>query len=351
VRVAPPKGAPNVLLIMADDTGFGVFNTFDGVIPTPDLDRINANSLHYTNFNSTALCSPTRAALITGAQPPLDGLRGGVRAVNGLSRLQPHHDPGQCDHRQDPQGLRLQDIMVWKGPQHSEVRGEPGRSIRSTGMGLDYFYGFVGGDANQWQPNLFRNTTAIYPYYNNPGWNLVTAQADDAIQYLDRITAIEIKTSPSCLLRAWLGSRSPSSDTGVDQQDQRHAPVRQGWNTLRDNVFVNEKRLGVIPQNAKLTPRPDNLLKRWDQLTPEEQKLFNRQAEVFAAYWAYIDHEIGRVIQHIEDMGKLDNTLIIYLAGDNGNSAEGSLAGTPNEVASLQGIDVPVADQLKLNDA
>jgi len=125
----------------------------------------------------------------------------------------------------------------------------------------------------------------------------------------------------------------------------------KGWNTLRDNVFVNEKRLGVIPQNAKLTPRPDNLLKRWDQLTPEEQKLFNRQAEVFAAYWAYIDHEIGRVIQHIEDMGKLDNTLIIYLAGDNGNSAEGSLAGTPNEVASLQGIDVPVADQLKLNDA
>jgi arylsulfatase len=109
--------------------------------------------------------------------------------------------------------------------------------------------------------------------------------------------------------------------------------------------------LALIPQNAKLTPRPDNLLKRWHQLTPEEQKLFNRQAEVFAAYWAYIDHEIGHVIQHIEDMGKLDNTLIIYVAGDNGNSAEGSLAGTPNEVASLQGIDVPVADQLKLNDA
>jgi arylsulfatase len=124
----------------------------------------------------------------------------------------------------------------------------------------------------------------------------------------------------------------------------------QGWNKLRETIFANQKRLGVIPQDAKLTPWPTNLLKEWNQLTAEEQKLFIRQAEVFAAYFAYADNEIGRVIQHVEDMGKLDNTLIIYIAGDNGNSAEGSLVGTPNEVASIQGVDVPVQDQLKFYD-
>jgi arylsulfatase A-like enzyme len=118
-------------------------------------------------------------------------------------------------------------------------------------------------------------------------------------------------------------------------------------NLLRETIFANQKRLGVIPQDAKLTPWPDDLLKRWDQLTADEKKMFIHQADVFAAYCAYTDHEIGRVIDEVKRMGKLDNTLIIYIAGDNGNSAEGSLIGTPNEVASLQGIDVPVEDQLK----
>jgi arylsulfatase len=124
-----------------------------------------------------------------------------------------------------------------------------------------------------------------------------------------------------------------------------------GWNKLRETIFANQKQLGVIPPDAKLTPWPKDLLKEWDQLTPDEKKLFIRQADVFAAYWAYSDHEIGRVVQAIDDMGKLDNTLIIYIAGDNGNSAEGSLVGTPNEVASLQGVILPAADQLKFYDA
>src|SRR5262249_39626091 len=121
----------------------------------------------------------------------------------------------------------------------------------------------------------------------------------------------------------------------------------KGWNALREQIFANQKKLGVIPQDAKLTPWPDDLLKKWDTLTPDEQKMFIRQADVYAAYLAYTDHEIGRVIQAVEDMGKLDNTLIVYIVGDNGSSAEGSLIGTPNEVASIQGIQVPVEDQLK----
>jgi len=216
-----------------------------------------------------------------------------------------------------------------------------------VGVGFDYFYGFVGGDANQWQPNLFRNTTQIFPYYNNPGWNLITAMADDAIEYLNRVTAIN-PNQPFFIYYVPGAVHAPHHPTPewIKKISDMHL-FDQGWNKLRETIFANQKRLGVLPQDAKLTPWPKDLLKEWDTLSADEKKLFIRQADVFAAYMAYTDHEIGRVIQHIEDIGKLDNTLIIYIAGDNGNSAEGTLIGTPNEVASLQGISVPVEDQLK----
>jgi len=220
-----------------------------------------------------------------------------------------------------------------------------------TGMGFDYFYGFVGGDANQWQPNLFRNTTAIYPYYGHPGWNLVTAMADDAIEYLRRITAIN-PDQPFFIYYVPGAVHAPHHPTKawVDKIHNMHL-FDDGWNKLRERIFENQKRLGVIPQDAKLTPWPHDLLKNWDELSPDEKKLFIRQADVFAAYFAYTDHEIGRVIDEIDRMGKLDNTLIIYIAGDNGNSAEGTLIGTPNEVASLNGVEIPIADQMKFYDA
>src|SRR6516225_5902852 len=242
----------------------------------------------------------------------------------------------------------------WFGKEHNtpEFQASPAGPFDQwpVGMGFDYFYGFVGGDANQWQPNLFRNTTAIYPYYNNPGWNLITAEADDAIEYLKRITAINSE-QPFFIYYVPGAVHAPHHPTPewIKKISDMHL-FDEGWNKLRETIFANQKRLGVIPQDAKLTPWPDDLLKGWDTLTADERKLFIRQVEVFAAYWAYTDHEIGRVIQHVEDMGKLDNTLIIYIAGDNGNSAEGSLVGTPNEVASLQGVDLPVADQLKFYD-
>jgi arylsulfatase A-like enzyme len=214
-------------------------------------------------------------------------------------------------------------------------------------MGFDYFYGFVGGDANQWQPNLFRNMTAIYPYVGHPGWNLITAQADDAIEYLRRITAINSE-QPFFVYYVPGAVHAPHHPTPewIKEIHDMHL-FDEGWNKLRDTIFANQKRLGVIPQDAKLTPWPKDLLKEWDELGPVERKLFIRQAEVFAAYLAYSDHEIGRVIQAIDDMGKLDNTLIIYISGDNGNSAEGTLIGTPNEVASLNGAEVPILEQLR----
>ena len=351
-RVVPPKGAPNVLLIMTDDTGFGVTSTFGGVVPTPTLDKIAANGLRFTNFNSTALCSPSRAAIITGRNHHSMGFGVIAEQATGF----PGYDSFMTRDKATI-GRILKDNGYWTswfGKDHNTPDFQASQAGPfdqwPTGMGFDYFYGFVGGDANQWAPNLFRNTTAIYPYYNHPGWNLITALADDAIEYLRRITAINSE-QPFFIYYVPGAVHAPHHPTPewIKKISDMHL-FDQGWNKLRDTIFANQKRLGVIPQDAKLTPWPKDLLKEWDQLTPDEKKLFIRQADVFAAYFAYSDYEIGRVIDEIDRMGKLDNTLIIYIAGDNGNSAEGSLVGTPNEVASLQGVDLPVDVAMKFYD-
>jgi arylsulfatase len=348
-RVVPPKGAPNILLIMTDDTGYGVTSTFGGVVPTPTLDRVAVAGLRYTNFNSTALCSPTRAALITGRNHHSAGF--------GVITEQATGYPGYNSVMTRDKvtiGRILRDNgyrTSWFGKDHNTPEFQASQAGPfdqwPIGLGFDYFYGFVGGDANQWQPNLFRNTAEIYPYYGHPGWNLVTAMADDAIEYMKRITAIDPE-QPFFIYYVPGAVHAPHHPTPewIRRISDLHL-FDKGWNQLRETIFANQKRLGVIPPDAKLTPWPDKLLKRWEQLTPDERRLFVRQAEVYAAYFAYTDHEIGRVIQQIDDMGKLDNTLVIYIAGDNGCSAEGSLSGTPNEVASIQGIDIPVKDQLR----
>jgi arylsulfatase len=175
--------------------------------------------------------------------------------------------------------------------------------------------------------------------------------ADDAIHWLNLLNDIN-PSMPFFLYYVPGGTHAPHHATpeGIKTISDMHL-FDQGWNALRDQIFANQKKLGVIPADAQLTPWPDNLLKRWDQLTPEEKKLYLRQADVYAAYLAYTDHEIGRVIQAVQDMGKLDNTLIIYISGDNGASAEGSPNGTPSEVLQLNGVELPVAEQMKWYDA
>ena len=348
-RVEPPKGAPNILLIMTDDSGFGVPSTFGGVIPTPALDRIAANGLRYTNFNSTALCSPTRAALITGRNHHSAGF--GV--VSEQSTGYPGYD-SIITRDKATIGRVLKDNgyrTSWFGKDHNVPAFQASQDGPfdqwPIGMGFEYFYGFIGGDTSQWEPNLFRNTTAIYPYVGHPGWNLTTAQADDAIRYMKRINSLA-PDQPFFVYYVPGGTHAPHHPTPewIKKISDMHL-FDQGWDKLRDQIFANQKKLGVIPQDAKLTPWPHDLLKHWDELTPDEKKMFLRQVDVFAAYVAYTDNEIGRVIQAVDDMGKLDNTLIIYINGDNGTSSEGTLLGTPNEVAMFNGVQVPVEDQLK----
>lgn len=353
-RVVPPKKAPNVLLIMTDDDGFGSPSTFGGVIPTPALDRIAKSGLRYTNFHSTSLCSPTRAALITGRNHHSAGF--GV--VGEIATGFPGYD-SIIPIEKATIGTILRDngyATSWFGKDHNTpffANSQAGPfSQWPNGMGFEYFYGFVGGDASQWQPNLFRNTTPIFPFQGNPGWNMQTAMADEAIQYMRQSKALAPE-KPFFVYYVPGATHAPHHPTPewIDKISAMHL-FDNGWEKLRETIFTNQKRLGIMPANAELTPWPDGQdiyngakLPRWDSLSWEEKKLFIKQADVYAAYQAYADNEIGRVIQAVEDIGQLDNTLIIYISGDNGASAEGMINGTPNEFTTFNGIEVPVKDQ------
>jgi arylsulfatase len=339
-----------VLLIITDDAGFGVPGTFGGVIPTPALDRIANNGLRYTQFHSTALCSPTRAALITGRNHHSVGF--GV--IGEQATGYPGYDSFITKDKATI-GRILKDNgyrTAWFGKNHNTPEFQASQAGPfdqwPTGMGFEYFYGFMGGDTNQWEPgNLVRNTTPIYPYLGKPGWNLNTAMADEAIDYINRINALS-PDQPFFIKYAPGATHAPHHPTPewIKKVSDMHL-FDKGWNALRDQIFANQKKLGVIPKDAKLTPWPKDILKEWDQLNADEKKLFLRQVDVFAAYVAYTDFEIGRVIQAVDDLGKLENTLIIYIEGDNGTSAEGTLNGTPNEVAMFNGVNPPVEAQLK----
>jgi arylsulfatase A-like enzyme len=350
-RVVPPKGAPNVLLIMTDDQGYGVSGTFGGVIPTPAMDRIAQAGLRYTQFHSTALCSPTRAALITGRNHHSVGF--------GIISEQSTGYPGY-DSVIGPESATIGTILKqngyatsWFGKNHNTPSYQYSAAGPfdqwPSGMGFDYFYGFMGGETDQWTPYLFQNTTQVFPWVGKPNYNLTTDLADDAIGHLRRLNAAA-PDQPFFVYYVPGGTHSPHQPT-KEWIDKFKGKFDMGWNALRDQIFANQKRLGVIPANTQLTPWPDELQK-WDTLTADEKKLFAHQAEVFAAYAAYTDNEIGRVIQEVQDEGKLDNTLIIYISGDNGTSAEGTTRGTPNQYTAYNGIlDLPIAEQLKAYDA
>jgi len=335
-RIVPPKGAPNILLIMTDDAGFGVPSTFGGVIPTPTMDRIAQNGLRYNRIFSTALCSPTRAALITGRNHHSAGFGVISEQATGF----PGYNSIIGKDKATIGRILLENgySTSWFGKDHNTPAFEASLvgpfDQWPSGMGFEYFYGFVGGDANQWEPNLFRNHTQIYPFLGKPPgtWNLVTAMADDAIDWMNNINQVD-PSKPFFVYYVPGATHAPHHPTKewVDKIHNMHL-FDKGWNAVREQIFENQKKLGVVPQDARLAPWPKEMLKDWDDLSADEKKLYLRQVEIFAAYAAYDDHEIGRVMQAVEDMGKLDNTLIIYINGDNGTSAEGGTAPAPRAV-------------------
>jgi arylsulfatase len=347
--VVPPKGAPNVLLIMTDDSGYGVPSTFGGVVPTPALDRIAKNGLRYTQFHSTALCSPTRAAIITGRNHHAVGFGQISEMATGYPGYNSIIGPENATV-----GRILSDngyATSWFGKNHNTPSFQYSAAGPfdqwPSGMGFQYFYGFMGGETDQWTPYLFRDHRPVYPWIGKKGYNLITDMADDAIGYMKELNAAA-PDKPFFVYYVPGATHDPHQPT--KEWIDRISKMRlfdQGWEKLREQIFANQKRLGVIPPNTQLTPWPDDLPK-WDSLSAVKKKIAIKQADVFAAYTAYVDHEIGRVIQAVQDMGKLDNTLIIYINGDNGTSSEGTMMGTPNWMTAANGVlELPEIEYLR----
>ena len=350
--IVPPKGAPNILLIMTDDQGYGVSGTFGGLVPTPAMDMLAKSGLRYTQFHSTALCSPTRAALITGRNHHSVGF--GV--ISEMSTGYPGYNS-----LMGPECATIGEILKdngyatsWFGKNHNtpsyQLSDAGPFNQWPVGMGFEYFYGFMGGETDQWTPYLFQNTSQIFPWVGKPDYNLGGDLADNAIEHMQKLRAAA-PDKPFFVYFVPGGTHSPHQPP-KEWIEKFKGKFDMGWNAMREQIFANQKKLGVIPDGTQLTPWPKDVLPMWESLTADEKKLYAHEAEVFAAYAAYTDHEIGRVIQSVKDMGEIDNTIIIYISGDNGTSAEGTLQGTFNQMTAYNGIlDIPIQDQLKLMDA
>jgi arylsulfatase A-like enzyme len=329
--VTAPKGAPNILLILTDDTGFGAPSTFGGPIPTPILDRVAARGLRYNNFHTTALCSPTRAALLTGRNHHNVGF-------GNISELATGY-PGYDSILPKSAGT-IGNILVnngyntsWFGKNHlipDWLQSPDGPFDQwAGGLGFEYFYGFLGGDTDNWHPALFENTKPVLPPVGDPNYILIRDMADRAINWIRTQHAIA-PDKPFLMYFAPGNGHAPHHAT-KDWIAKFKGKFDQGWDKQREETLANQKRLGIVPPDTVLTARPKDI-PAWDSLNADQKKVYARMMEVYAAAVAQSDYEIGRVIDSLEESGQLDNTLIIYIEGDNGASAEGTLEGTTNEL-------------------
>lgn len=337
--VKAPAGAPNVLLILIDDAGFGQWGTFGGQVPTPNLDRLAQEGLSYTRFHTTALCSPTRAALLTG--------RNHHSAATGVITELGSGYPGYSGQIPKSEAMGAEILRqngystAFFGKNHNIPDWETsisGPFDRWPGLqGFDHFYGFLGGEANQWQLALYSGNEPMemeVPKGREMDYTLNENLADKAIEYIHQEKSVTPERpffiyyapgathAPHHVPEAWIAKFKGQFD--------------QGWDKYREETFQRQLRLGVIPAGTKLTPRPAEIL-AWDTLTPDQKKVEARLMEVFAAFTAQTDYEVGRVIDAVRDVGQSDNTLILWQIGDNGASMEGTLNGVFNEMTSLNG--------------
>ncbi|MCP2371215.1 arylsulfatase [Agromyces terreus] len=324
--VEAPEGAPNIVLILLDDAGFGQFGTFGGGVPSPTMDRLRDEGLHFNRFHTTALCSPTRAALITGRNHHSASFAGITEIATGYD--------GYCCILPKSTGtvgevLRQNGYMTaWIGKNHNTPTWETssvGPFDRwANGLGFDYFYGFNAGDMNHWNPLLFENRDLV-PGSQDPDYHLTEDLADKAIDWLRRSATIA-PDKPYFLYVAPGATHAPHQ-VPKEWIDRFEGEFDDGWDAYRERTLARQKELGVVPQDTQLTERSAGL-PAWDELNDEQRRLYSRMMEVFAAFGAHADHHMGRIIDAVKSLPNADNTLIIYIAGDNGSSAEGGLEGS-----------------------
>jgi arylsulfatase len=346
--VQPPKGAPNIVLILIDDAGFGQFSTFGGGVPSPTMDRLAAEGLRYNRFHTTALCSPTRAALITGRNHH-------SASFAGITEMATGYDGYTCILPKScgtvGEVLRQNGYMTaWIGKNHNTPTWEASAAGPFDrwpgGLGFDYFYGFNAGDMNHWNPLLFEDHTLV-PVSSDPNYHLTTDLADHAITWVRKVTSIA-PDKPFFLYVAPGATHAPHH-APKDWIAKFEGKFDMGWDRYREETLARQKKLGVVPPETKLTTRSKGL-PAWDGLAADQKRLYARMMEVFAGYGAHCDHQMGRVVEAVKQLPGADNTLFIFIAGDNGSSAEGGLEGSLCENLFFNGFAEKWQDNIKAID-
>jgi arylsulfatase len=345
-----PAGAPNVLLILLDDVGFGMCSTFGGPVPTPHLDKLANNGLKYTRFHTTALCSPTRAALLAGRNHHTVGTGVIIEMATGY--------PGYTGIIPQSTALISQVLRnngyatsmfgKWHNTPETEISPSGPFDRWPTGLGFDYFYGFNQGETHQFYPTLYRNTTWVAPPKSpEQGYNFTTDMTDEAIAWTRNVRAAN-PDKPWFVYFSTAGVHAPHHPPKA-YRDKYKGKFDHGWDKQRELTYAKQLEMGVIPKGTKLTARPAEI-PAWDSLSTDAKKVYLRLMENYAGYMDYTDAEVGRLLDSVEASGEMDNTLIFYIVGDNGASAEGGLEGTFSELASLLGLQLGLESTIKRMD-
>ncbi len=338
--VKAPKGSPNVLIILLDDVGFGMCSTTGGPVPTPHLDKLAKNGLTYTRFHTTALCSPTRAALLVGRNHHSCGTGVIIEMGTGYPGYTGIIPRNCATIAQILQMLGYSTSMFGKWHNTPEPDISPAGPFDRwpTGLGFDYFYGFNQGETHQYYPTLYRNTTPVpQPKSPEKGYHFTTDMTDEAIAWIRNVRAADPQ-------KPWFsyfstGAAHAPHHAPKEWRDKYQGKFDHGWDKQRALTHAQQLKMGMIPKGTKLTPRPKEI-PAWADLKDDAKKVYLRLMENYAAFMAHTDHEVGRLIDSLRDSGELDNTLIMYIVGDNGPSGEGGLEGTFSELASLLGVQL-----------
>jgi arylsulfatase len=338
--VKPPRGAPNVLLILLDDVGFGMCSTFGGPVPTPHMDGLAANGLKYTRFHTTALCSPTRAALLAGRNHHTCGT--GViiemgTGYPGYTGIIPKSTALVSEILRD-NGYATGMFGKWHNTPEPDISPAGPFDRWPTGLGFDYFYGYNQGETHQYYPTIYRNTTWVpQPKTPEQGYHFSADMTDEAIAWTRNVRAAD-RARPWFVYFSAAGVHAPHH-APKDYRDKYKGKFDHGWDRQRELTHAKQLEMGILPKGTKLTPRPESI-PAWDSRSAEEKLVYTRLMENYAAYMDYTDFEVGRLIESLRSSGELDNTLVMYIVGDNGASAEGGLEGTFSELASLIGVQL-----------
>lgn len=345
----PPKGAPNVLVILIDDAGFGSTSPYGGPCQTPTLEKLASGGLKYNRFHTTAICSPTRQALLTGRNHHSVGMAGITEIATGA--------PGYSSVRPNtmaPLAMTLKlngyataqfgknhEVPVWETSPVGPFDAWP-----TGGGGFEYFYGFLGGEANQWYPTLYEGTAPVENKKTpEQGYHLVTDMTDKTIKWISQLKMLA-PDKPFFIYYAPGATHAPHH-VAKEWADKYKGKFDQGWDKVREETFARQKQLGVIPQDGELTARPKEI-PAWDAMPEEFKTVLCREMEVYAGFMEFTDYHVGRIVDTLEKLTILDDTLIFYVVGDNGASAEGGLNGSFNEMSYFNGLqDLETADYLK----